>query len=190
MARMRVSTTVVALVSSSDDRMAEAAAANVAVGRIDADLPPNERARSAWRAAKQASRTYFLHDADPLADLAAAWIGFFDGDAGHGSIEVARERVLAQWRSDEIALPDYYLIDAPEELPATSRHWYLGLLARSAPSRVIASSPNRSISDQLGSLPTGRWWPPLDEMLRGIERTVPDHVPVRAGGDPVVLARP
>lgn len=187
---MRVSATVVAVVTSEENRMAGAAAANVAVGRVDRELKPVERARQAWSAAKRTNRTYFLHDADPLADLAAAWIGFFDGDVAHGTIEVVREQVLDLWRNDDIALPDYYLIDRPEDLPTTSRHWYLGLLAGCAPSRVVASRPNRSLGDQLRSLPTGRWWPPLDEMLRDIERVVPDQLPVGAGDGTVVLARP
>src|SRR3712207_7746001 len=45
-------------------------------------------------------------------------------------------------------------------------HWYLGFLHAAAPARVV---PATSIVDELGRLPTGRWWPDLDRLLDGVE---------------------
>jgi len=92
---------------------------------------------------------------------------------------MARESVLARWRADSVALPDYYLLDAPDALTPTMRHWYLGVLAGAALSRVVALDPDRSVGDHLGSLPAGRWWPPLDQLLEGIEHA--SHEPDTPG---------
>jgi len=173
---LRVNTTVVAVVTADEQLVERAVAPNVAVGRPDPELPLLDRSAAAWSAAKRTARTYFVHDADPLAEVADAWTDFFDGSAPHGSIEVARESVLARWRAGSVELPDYYLLDAPDELTPTMRHWYLGVLAGAALTRVVALEPDRSIGDHLGSLPAGRWWPPLDQLLEGIEHVVPDRV--------------
>lgn len=173
---LRVNTTVVAVVTTDDHLVERSASPNVAVGRPDPDVAALERSAAAWSAAKRTSRTYFVHDADPLAEVAEAWTDFFDGSAPHGSIEVARASVLARWRAGSIALPDYYLLDAPDDLGPTMRHWYLGVLASAAVTRVVALEPDRSLGDHLGSLPAGRWWPPLDQMLASIEHVVPDRL--------------
>ncbi|MGP3961120.1 hypothetical protein ACTWPT_34490 [Nonomuraea sp. 3N208] len=42
--------------------------------------------------AARSAATYVVHDADPLAEVAAAWTGFFDGTGVIGGLEVAAGR--------------------------------------------------------------------------------------------------
>lgn len=179
---LRVDTTVVALVNAGDDALDRLGAPNVSVHRSDREASELERAQSAWAAAHGARRRYFVHDADPLALLAQAWVREFDGRRVAGDLDVARSETLARWRAGSIELPDFYLVEAPDDLPATERHWYLGVLARAAAHRVVLVEPGRSLLDRLGSLPAGPWWPPLDRFLDGIENLVPDAGPTT--GDP------
>jgi hypothetical protein len=181
---LRVNTTVIAIVTTDQTRVKTATARNVSVHSPDGDEPALDRSAMAWAAAKQARTTYFVHDADPLADVATAWADFFDGTAPMGTIEVVREQVLARWRAESVTLPDYYLIDRPEDLPTTLRHWYLGILAGAAVQRVVAIEPNRSIADHLCTLSSGRWWPTLDTILAGIEHVVPDQLDTPAEATP------
>lgn len=177
---LRVNTTVVALVNASDEALGAIAAPNVAVHRSDAEATDLERAQAAWSAAHGAGRRYFVHDADPLATVAASWVREFDGPRVAGELEIARSETLARWRAGSIALPDFYLIERPDELPATERHWFLGVLAGAAAHRVALVEPDRAARDHLGSLPAGPWWPPLDRLLEGIENMVPDQLDVTA----------
>jgi hypothetical protein len=172
---LQVQTTVVAVVTTDHQLVSGAAAANVAAISPDPELKTLERSAAAWAQAKKASRTYFVHDADPLADVAGAWVEFFDGNAAHGSIEVMREQALGRWRSGSVFLPDYFLVDGSEAMSATQRHWYFGVLAGAAIHRVVAKDPARSIGDHLRTLGAGPWWPPMDELLDGIEHLVPDR---------------
>lgn len=207
----RVSTTVIALVGASARACAEAAgaAANVRAVLPDQDAPPLDRAVEAWREAKGAHIPYLVHDADPLATVADAWVQRFDQPAGRGwagegergafaggrgwmgegergafaggrgwagELEVAVSETVARWRARSIELPDYYLVLDAESLGATTRHWYLGVLHRAAPVRVVpvAATPTEVIA-RLSHLPAGRWWPDLDQLLSGIDRVVPDR---------------
>ncbi|KWX01229.1 hypothetical protein C3Y87_17010 [Carbonactinospora thermoautotrophica] len=125
----------------------------------------------------RASSTYLVHDADPLADVAAAWADFFDQAAPHGRLEVAVEDTIAALRTGRALLPDYYIVVEPETMPPTRRHWWLGVLAGTAPARVVPA-PARvdAVRDALATLSTGRWWPdPPDQWLRGLGKIVPDH---------------
>lgn len=99
--------------------------------------PPLERAATAWQAATGTHLPYLVHDADPLAAVADAWVRRYDEQGPAGELEVAVADTLARWRARTIELPDYYLLLDPEALAPTGRHWYLGLLARSAPARVV-----------------------------------------------------
>ncbi|MCK2212275.1 hypothetical protein MF672_000455 [Actinomadura sp. ATCC 31491] len=95
--------------------------------------------RSAAEVAAIATRsaaTYVVHDADPLAGVAAAWTAWFDGTGVTGALEVAIEAALGDLRADRLVLPDYYLVLAPDGLTETWRHWWLGVLAGAAPVRV------------------------------------------------------
>ncbi|WP_345459278.1 hypothetical protein [Actinoallomurus oryzae] len=139
-------------------------------------------------AVHRSTATYVVHDADPLAAVGDAWVGLFDGAAPVGGLEVAIEAALAGLRSDRLALPDYYVVLDPDDMPVTRRHWWLGALAGSAPSRVVpARASAAAVTDALSRLSSGRWWPSdLEGWLRGLTRAVPDRVglPSSSGLDP------
>ncbi|MHA6797038.1 hypothetical protein ACVGVM_26525 [Pseudonocardia bannensis] len=124
-----------------------------------------------------ANAPYVVHDADPLAGVASAWTGFFDGERPPGTVEVAVEAVLAALRDGEALLPDYYVVLDPDSLPGTLKHWWLGVLAGASPSRVVPSPASAAaVRDILSRLPSGRWWPdPPEPWLRGLSRVVPDR---------------
>ncbi len=128
----------------------------------------------------QSHAAYVVHDADPLSGVAAAWTGFFDRTDTPGTLEVAVETTLAGLRRGTVQLPDYYVVLEPESLPATEKHWWLGVLAGISPNRVIpARASAGAVADVLSRLPSGRWWPdPPDEWLRGLGHAVPDQVGV------------
>ncbi|MGH3666480.1 MAG: hypothetical protein ACRDU8_10415 [Egibacteraceae bacterium] len=175
----RVSTTVIALVGEDAGECAAllGAAANVrAVTPDDAD-PPLDRAVHAWREAVKAHIPFLVHDADPLAAVADAWVRWYDQQGVAGDLEVAVSDALARWRARALELPDYYLVLDAESLPPTQRHWYLGFLHRSAPHRVVpAAAQADDIARRVASLRAGRWWPDLDRLLDGLDRVVPDRL--------------
>jgi hypothetical protein len=174
----RIATTVVALVGQPARACLDALgqAANVATVRPDAAAPPLERAIAAWQAATRTHTTYLLHDADPLAAVADAWVRRFDVErpGPAGDLEVAVAETLRRWRARAIELPDYYLVLDPETWEATRRHFYLGVLHRAAPSRVVpVTGTPEQVGAQLGGLRSGRWWPEADRLLDGIDQAVP-----------------
>ncbi|GHE81545.1 hypothetical protein GCM10017786_10020 [Amycolatopsis deserti] len=126
----------------------------------------------------QTHAAYVVHDRDPLAGVADAWAGFFDRQAPPGTLEVAIEAAVADLRRGATLLPDYYLVLDPESLPATGKHWWLGVLAGAAPSRVVPAAPTVSaVREALSRLPAGRWWPDdVETWLRDLVRVVPDQV--------------
>ena len=85
---------------------------------------------------------------------------------------------LTRWRARTIELPDYYLVLDPESWAPTRRHWYLGVLARSAPARVVPADPSSAgrVQAAIATLASGRWWPELDRLLADVDRVVPDRV--------------
>jgi hypothetical protein len=76
----RIATTVVALVGEPARARLDALgqAANVATVRPAATAPSLERAIAAWQAATRTHTPYLLHDADPLATVADAWVRRFN----------------------------------------------------------------------------------------------------------------
>jgi hypothetical protein len=126
----------------------------------------------------RASATYVVHDGDPLGEVGDAWVDFFDGNAPTGGLEVTIESALAALRADRLVLPDYYVILEPDDLPPTRRHWWLGVLAGAAPTRVVPAPASAvKVGDTLRTLSAGRWWPSdLEGWLRGLPRQVPDRV--------------
>jgi hypothetical protein len=174
----RVSTTVIAVVGQRARSVLEALgrAANIRTALPDLEQPPLERAVAAWSAASGGHTPFLLHDADPLAAVADAWVRWFDEQGPVGELEVVVQETLRRWRSRALELPDYYLVLDPAAWPVTRRHWYLGFLHRSAPSRVLVSGdePGQA-NDAIAHLAAGRWWPDLDDLLRGVERVVPDQ---------------
>ena len=175
----RISTTVIGLVGEPARRCAEGLerAPNVRVELPDPDAPPLDRAVAAWQAATSANLPYLVHDADPLALVAAAWVRRFDEQGPAGELEVAVRETLARWRARSIDLPDYYIVLDPGSWEATWRHWYLGVLHRAAPSRVVpADAAADQVQASIAKLASGRWWPELDRLLADIDRVVPDQV--------------
>jgi hypothetical protein len=139
------------------------------------------------RAVDQAVATYVVHDADPLGAVGDAWAGLFDGTAPVGALEVATETALAELRAERLVLPDYYVVLDPGEMPVTRRHWWLGVLAGAAPARVVpAGASAAAVTEVLGRLSPGRWWPAdVESWLRGLPSVVPDRagLPSTAPGE-------
>jgi len=174
----RTSTTVVVVVG---DRAPECVrllgeAANVVPVSVDAGDTALDRAVATWAEAVRAHTPYLVHDADPLAAVADAWVRHFDEQGPIGELEVAVAETLARWRVGSIELPDYYLVLDAEAWPATRRHWYLGVLHRAAPARVVPVPDPDAAARTLPRLGAGAWWPDLDVLLGGIERVVPDQL--------------
>src|ERR1700754_134889 len=92
--------------------------------------------RAVRAAVAQSHAAYVVHDADPLADVGAAWAGFFDGTAPPGTLEVAVEAALSALRTEAAALPDYYVVLDPDTLTDTRKHWWFGVLAGASPNRL------------------------------------------------------
>ena len=174
----RHATTVVCVVGGGASAGVEAlrGRANVRVATPGEEAVAAERAGEAWRLAAGTSVPYLVHDADPLAAVADAWVRRFDQTGAAGELEVAVADLVARWRARAVGLPDYYLVREPESLTPTRRHWYLGFLHGAAPARVVpAGGPGSALADGLGRLPTGRWWPDVDRLLDGVELVVPDQ---------------
>jgi hypothetical protein len=177
----RIATTVLGLVGSPEPARLRALAhrlgerANVRAVLPEADDPSIDRAVAAWRETAGAHLPFIVHDADPLADAAAAWVDRWDGAGDIGRLEIAVQAVLQRWRAGTLELPDYYLVVAPEELAATARHWYLGVLAGAAPHRVVVTEDDHDVLVRaVRGLRAGRWWPELDRLLTDVDRHVPD----------------
>jgi hypothetical protein len=172
----RISTTVVALIGPDASRRTRQVgeAANVLAVVPDGDQPL-DRAAAAWASAVSTSRTYFVHDADPLKAVATDWAALYDGTGKRGDLETSIANALARWRSRTIELPDYYLVLDAETLPDTIRHWYLGVLRTAAPARVVPVDASK-VERALSRLPAGRWWPHLPDLLDGIDQVIPDAV--------------
>ena len=170
----RHATTVVAVVGTRARSALESLRGRANVRVVLADDP-----ETAWRLVAGTSVPYLVHDADPLAAVANAWVRRFDEAGPAGELEVGVADVVRRWRARAVGLPDYYLVVDPDELPATLRHWYLGFLHAAAPARVVpASGTGAALAESLGRLPTGRWWPDVDRLLEGVESVVPDQAGV------------
>lgn len=125
----------------------------------------------------RASATYVVHDSDPLAEVGDAWVGYFDQTAPVGGLEVAIESTIRTLRAEAAVLPDYYIVLEPQDMPPTRRHWWLGVLAGTAPTRIVpAPASAEAVRASLANLVAGRWWPePADGWLRELPRVVPDR---------------
>jgi hypothetical protein len=151
--------------------------ANVRAARLRA-VPDADAAR--WTSS--AHTPYVVHDRDPLEHVAAAWVEFFDDLATLGSLELEIERVLIALDRDAVSMPDYYVVLAPESLPTTWKHWWLGVMPQASPTRVIPWSDSEvSLARLLRRLPTGRPWPEPEPWLRGLTHAVPDRVGLEHG---------
>jgi len=152
--------------------------ANVRAARLRS-VPDSDAARMT----SAGGTPYLVHDRDPLEHVAAAWVEFFDDQATLGSLELEIERVLVALDRDGVALPDYYVVLAPETLPPTWKHWWLGVMPQASPTRVIPwSDSDASLVRLLRRLPTGRPWPAPEPWLRALTHTVPDRVGLTEAG--------
>jgi hypothetical protein len=151
-----------------------ASSANVATLVPDADDAGLDRAVAAWTVATRTHTPYFVHDADPLGAVADAWVRRYDEEGPLGELEVVVADTILRWRVGSLDLPDYYLVLDAEAWGPTRRHWYLGVLHRAAPARVVPAPHADAAVAALPRLTAGRWWPDLDELLEGIDRVVPD----------------
>jgi hypothetical protein len=187
------STTVVAVVGQGARECVEwlGRAANVATAPIAPDAGPLERAVEAWREATLVHTPYFAHDADPLAAVADAWVARFEESGPVGQLEVAVAETIARWRAQSIELPDYYLVLDADSWTPTRRHWYLGVLHGAAPARVVpAAADQTAVVAAIAHLGAGRWWPPMDRLLDGVERIVPDRAGFDAAAPTLDVERP
>jgi hypothetical protein len=74
------------------------------------------------------------------------------------------------------------------DLYATRRHFWLRLLHRNSPARVVPVEANaENVVKALGALRPGRRWPPIDDLLTAIEREVSDQI---GAPTPTDAARP
>jgi hypothetical protein len=180
----RTGTTVVAVVGDDASecvrRLGEGA--NVVPVSVEAGDAPLDRAVATWTEATSAHTPYLVHDADPLAVVVDAWVRYFDEEGPIGELEVAVAETLARWRVGSIELPDYYLVLDPERWGVTRRHWFLGVLHRAAPARVVPVPDPDAAARMLPHLGAGAWWPDLDDLLGGIERVVPDQLSAGSAG--------
>lgn len=139
-----------------------------------------EGAASALRRAAGISSPYVVVAADPLAAVAAEWQAMWEiSDAPRGSeaFELRAAEAVASWRAGQFELPDYYLVLARPVSQGTptgaepAADFYLGPLRGLRPHRVavVAASETAEqvagVPTALGSLPHGRWWPPLPEVI-------------------------
>jgi hypothetical protein len=173
----RAAATVVALVGRDTDAALTALdrAANVHTVEPTRDGSDLDRAVEAWETAARVHAPYAVHTADPLEAVANAWVRLYEQTGPVGEVEVAVQATRQRHRAGTIELPDYYLVLDAESLAPTRRHWYLGVLHRHAPARVLPVAPSaEALVGALAGLSAGRWWPGLDEMIDGVERVAPD----------------
>lgn len=173
----RASTTVLTVVGADAAAHARGVgrAANVRFLDPGPDEAPLVRAANALREAAGTSSPFAVTDADPLSAVADAWTRFYDEQGPAGELEIAVTDTVARWRAGTLELPDYYLVVAAETLPPTRRHWFLGFLHGHAPHRVVpvAGRPE-AVTAAVNRLRAGRWWPPCDRLLGGVEHMAPD----------------
>jgi hypothetical protein len=126
---------------------------------------------------------YLAHNRDPLAHVAAAWVEFFDDQATLGTLDLEVDRVLAAFRRQDVAMPDYYVVTEPESLSPTWQHWWLGVLPQAAPTRVIpwGEATTGSLGRALRNLPASRPWPNTDHWLHEVARTIPARLATGRG---------
>ncbi|MDF2443641.1 MAG: hypothetical protein JWR01_1844 [Subtercola sp.] len=125
----------------------------------------------------QSDTPYVVHDRDPIGHVASAWVEFFDNQATLGTLDLEVDRAVTGLATGDLSLPDYYIIIEPEALAPTWKHWWLGVLPKAAPTRVIPWTEGQSsLSGMLGRLPVGRAWPSPDPWLREVARSVPDRI--------------
>lgn len=173
----RLTTTVLAVVGPKAAACVTSleAARNVTTLLTSSEDDPVQQTMKAWRQAARSRSLYTVHNADPLQPVVDSWSALFDGGP-RGDLEVAVAETLARERSGAIGLPDFYLVVDPENFAGRKRDWYLGVLHRAAPHRVVPVAPEGElVRAALASLPHGKWWPEVNDLLEGLDLTLPDQ---------------
>ena len=179
-----VTTTTIAVVGST----AATAASNVAAASSNVSnvpipgLPEDPLRRHAalqelWRSAQRQPPVYTLVAIDPLAALIEHWAQRLDGRTSD------LETLIGA--TPQSPMPHYLLVDAA--LPEPAVHWYLGLLAGLAGSRVQPiTMTEKGIVTAISSLPTGPELPgTLDVALRSRDYVpLPDVTPGQDSAPP------
>jgi hypothetical protein len=121
--------------------------------------------------------TYVVHDSDPLAHVASAWVEFYDDRSTIGVLDLEVDSALASLSNGESRMPDYYVVLEPQHIEGTWKHWWLGVLASAAPTRVLPREADAAtIRRTMRSLPAGRPWPEPRAWLRDVQFAVPDRI--------------
>ncbi|GAA1961183.1 hypothetical protein [Microbacterium deminutum] len=168
--------TVVALVGEDSDALLSGLSDVPAL--VALSLRQAEPAAAARRLTA-VSTPYVVHDADPLEHVAAAWVELYEERATLGTLELEVENLLGLFDAHAAVMPDYYLVAGPENIEGTWRHWWLGVLAHRAPSRVLpVEASGAALRARLRALPTSRPWPDL-AWLRQVQFEIPDRVGLR-----------
>ena len=184
---IKVNTTVVAVVApaGSPPPLTAVSAPNVRVVRPPEDAPLLDRAIETWREARHTNSPYLLHDADPLALVADAWVRRFDGSGVPGDLEVAVSRDVGPLAGP---LPGPARLLPRRSIPSRSaRRSATGTSASSgsaAPARVVVRAASAPVADHLGELRPGPWWPDMDRLLADVDHIVPDQAEAFAVTEP------
>ena len=96
----RVQTTVIAVVGAQARALVEAVGgdANAKAVVPSPGAEPLDRAVEAWTTIRRTRTPFALHDADPLADVADAWVAYYDESAPRGDLEVVVAATVQRWR--------------------------------------------------------------------------------------------
>lgn len=181
MAHTRNTATIVAIVGEQTDG---ALAALDGIRGVDVLWLQGSEPALATRRIAAAATPWVVHDADPLAHVAAAWVELFEERATLGALEVEVQTALAMFEDGSAVMPDYYIVLEPEEAPDTWRHWWCGALGYRAPRRVLTSPAPTTPRDAalrrlLSSLPSSRPWPDPASWLPHLPFEIPDRVGLR-----------
>jgi hypothetical protein len=181
MAHTMSTATVVAIVG---DQSEEALASLDGIRGVDVLSLHGSETTIATRRIAAATTPWVVHDADPLAHVAAAWVELFEERSTLGALEVEVETAIALFDRGSALMPDYYIVLEPEEAPDTWRHWWCGALGHRAPQRVLTSHAPTTPRDAalrrlLSNLPSSRPWPDPASWLPHLPFEIPDRVGLR-----------
>lgn len=168
--------TVISVVGESADSVIRELAVLPNVAAFHADDDADATARIG-----RATAPYVVNDSDPLAHVANAWVEFFDDRSTLGVLDVEVDSAIDALAGGRGTMPDYYLLLDPRSIEGTWKHWWLGVLAAAAPTRVLPTEADAaSVRRALRALPAGRPWPDPRSWLRDVRYAVPDRVGLSA----------
>jgi hypothetical protein len=171
--------TVVALVGADSEHLLSGLTDVPALAALSLRESDPAEATRAVAVASRPDIPYIVHDADPLEHVAAAWVELFQERSTLGTLELEVDTLLSYFAHGAAVMPDYYVVSDPEGIDGTWRHWWLGVLAQRAPSRVLPIEPTgAALRARLRALPASRPWPD-PEWLRHVQFDIPDRVGLR-----------